>query len=86
MNQIKSRACQLLGSCLALTTFLFASVAANALSLPPRFFHKTLVGTNFVPILGMNVSGNVNPLDPSYTINSDADIYAIVVLDGSARN
>ena len=86
MNQIKSRTFQLLGSCLALTTFLFVSIAANAISLPPRFFHKTLVGTNFVPILGMNVDGNVNPLDPSYTISSDADIEANVVMAGYARN
>jgi hypothetical protein len=77
---------RLAGSCTLFVVLAFVSVSASAVSLPPRFYHKTLVGTNFVPILGLSVDGNVNPLDPSYTINSDADVDANLVMAGYSRN
>ena len=69
-----------------LFTFLFVSATTSAVSLPPRFYQKTLVGTNFVPILGLNIDGNVNPLDPSYLVNEDANVDANIVMAGYSRN
>jgi len=87
MNAYKnSVACYLLTTCILLTIILAIPLTTNAVSLPPRFFHKTLIGINAVPILGLNIDGNVNPLDPSYTINKNANIDADIVLAGYARN
>lgn len=72
--------------CASLLLFSGTQVAVNAMSLPPRFYHKTLVGANFVPILGMSTSGNVNPLDPSYTFNSNLDIDANIVFAGYSKS
>ncbi|SCY76859.1 transporter [Desulfoluna spongiiphila] len=87
MNVYKiTRASHVIVTCVLLTVLLAFSVTATAVSLPPRFYHKTLIGTNFTPILGLSMDGNVNPLDPSYTINSDANINANIVFAGYARN
>ena len=87
MKQIKKSGVRhLISLYVVMTSFLFVSAAQSAVSLPPRFYHKTLVGTNFIPILGINVDGNVNPLDPTYLVDSDADIEADIVMAGYARN
>ncbi len=44
---------------------MLGSAAASA-QVPPRFYWKTLQGTNAIPIITLSASGNVNPLDPSY--------------------
>jgi hypothetical protein len=63
---------------------MFTSIAANA-QVPPRFYWKTLQGTNAVPVIAMSVSGNVNPLDPSYNFDPSASLSADIALAGFAK-
>lgn len=86
MNRRLIKADKLPGLFIAALICMLVSVSANAVSLPPRFYHKTLVGTNFIPILGISIDGNVNPLDPSYAVNADAQIDGNLVMAGYARN
>jgi len=59
-------------------------MAANA-QVPPRFYWKTLQGTNAVPVIAMSVSGNSNPLDPSYNFDPSSNLSADVVIAGYAK-
>jgi len=63
---------------------LFASAAANA-QVPPRFYWKTLQGTNAVPVIAMSVSGNTNPLDPSHIFDPASNLSADVAIAGFAK-
>lgn len=63
---------------------MFTNIAANA-QVPPRFYWKTLQGTNAVPVIAMSVSGNVNPLDPSYNFDPSASLSADIALAGFAK-
>ncbi len=63
---------------------MLSSMAANA-QIPPRFYWKTLQGMNAVPVIAMSVSGNVNPLDPSYHLDPTASISADVAIAGYAK-
>ena len=65
---------------------LFGSMVANA-QVPPRFYWKTLQGTNAVPVIAMSVSGNVNPLDPSYILlpSVSASLSADIAIAGYAK-
>jgi hypothetical protein len=63
---------------------MFTSVAANA-QVPPRFYWKTLQGTNAVPVIAMSASGNVNPLDPSYIFDPSSSISAEIAIAGFAK-
>jgi hypothetical protein len=63
---------------------MFGSMAANA-QVPPRFYWKTLQGTNAVPVIAMSVSGNVNPLDPSYNFDPSSSLSADVAIAGFAK-
>jgi len=65
---------------------MFGSMAANA-QVPPRFYWKTLQGMNAVPVIAMSVSGNVNPLDPSYILlpSVSASLSAEVAIAGYAK-
>jgi hypothetical protein len=63
---------------------MFASAAANA-QVPPRFYWKTLQGTNAVPVIAMSVSGNVNPFDRSYIPDPSASVSAEVAIAGYAK-
>ena len=63
---------------------MFGSMAANA-QVPPRFYWKTLQGTNAVPIIAMSASGNTNPLDPSHTFDPSASLSAEVAIAGYAK-
>ena len=63
---------------------MFASATANA-QVPPRFYWKTLQGTNAIPIIAMSVSGNTNPLDPSRHFNPSASLSADVAIAGFAK-
>jgi hypothetical protein len=60
------------------------SAAANA-QVPPRFYWKTLQGTNAVPVIAMSVSGNVNPLDPSLKFDPSASLSADIAIAGYAK-
>jgi len=59
-------------------------MAANA-QVPPRFYWKTLQGMNAVPVIAMSVSGNTNPLDPSYNFDPSASVSAEVAIAGYAK-
>ena len=63
---------------------MFSSTVAHA-QVPPRFYWKTLQGMNAVPVIAMSVSGNVNPLDPSHSIDPSASISADVAIAGYAK-
>ena len=63
---------------------MFGSMAANA-QVPPRFYWKTLQGMNAVPVIAMSVSGNTNPLDPSFNFDPSASVSAEVAIAGYAK-
>ncbi|MGR5355828.1 transporter [Vibrio chagasii] len=46
-------------------TGLIVSTSASAITLPPRFYERTLLGVEAIPILGLSFDGNINPLDPT---------------------
>lgn len=60
------------------------NTTANA-QVPPRFYWKTLQGTNAIPIIAMSTSGNTNPLDPSYHFDPSASLSADVAIAGFAK-
>ena len=68
----------------AIVLGMFGSMAANA-QVPPRFYWKTLQGTNAVPVIAMSVSGNVNPLDLSLNLDPSASLSADIVIAGYAK-
>jgi len=68
----------------AVAAAMIASTAANA-QVPPRFYWKTLQGTNAIPVIAMSTSGNVNPLDPSYHLDPSASVSADVAIAGFAK-
>jgi hypothetical protein len=63
---------------------MFGSMAANA-QVPPRFYWKTLQGTNAVPVIALSASGNSNPLDPSNLFDPSASLSADVAIAGYAK-
>ncbi len=66
---------------LAITLVAAGSMPCSA-QVPPRFYWKTLSGGNAVPVIGMSLSGNANPVDPSFNVSSDASFEATVALAG----
>jgi hypothetical protein len=60
--------------------------AAQAFAqVPARFYWKSLAGGNAVPVIGMSMSGNTNPLDPSHRVSPGASIDAEVAIAGYAH-
>jgi hypothetical protein len=68
----------------AVAAAMIASTAANA-QVPPRFYWKTLQGTNAIPVIAMSSSGNTNPLDPSNTFDPSASLSADIAIAGFAK-
>ena len=75
-----------------LPLILALAIAFGAVSLtpasgqiPPRFYWKSLSGANGVPVLGMFLNGNANPLDPGSTVLADASFEANVAIVGYAH-
>ncbi len=68
----------------AFVVAMVGSTAANA-QVPPRFYWKTLQGTNAVPVIAMSTSGNVNPLDRSPRIDPSASLSADIAIAGFAK-
>jgi len=52
---------------------------------PPRFYWKSLVGGNAVPVIFQSLSGNANPIDPGHVVSANADVEANVATVGYAR-
>lgn len=81
MNNTRSFQC-------ILTVAFFAVVAFPApasAQVPPRFYWKSLVGGNAVPLIYMDMSGNANPVDPAQTVIPESSFSASVALGGYAR-
>jgi len=68
----------------AVVAAMFASAAASA-QVPPRFYWKTLQGTNAIPVIAMSTSGNTHPLDPSNHFDPSASVSADIVIAGFAK-
>ena len=69
---------------IAFVVAMLSSAAANA-QVPPRFYWKTLQGTNAIPIIAMSASGNTNPLDRSHRFDPSASLSADVAIAGFAK-
>ena len=57
--------------------FFLAFCAVPTLSfaqVPPRFYWKTLGGTNGAPLIYQSLSGNANPLDPAHVVTANANV------------
>lgn len=73
---------------LRITLTLLAFVMMSAPSFaqaPPRFYWKSLMGSNGVPIIYQSLSGNANPFDPAYAVNANAEFDAEIVIAGYAK-
>ena len=66
-------------------TFVAVAASPSAAQVPPRFYWKTLVGTNAVPVIGMAMNGNANPIDPAHGVLADADFEGTLAIAGYAR-
>jgi hypothetical protein len=53
--------------------------------MPPRFYWKTLSDANAVPLMGVSLSGNTNPFDPSNMVMAGGNVEATMALAGYAR-
>ena len=69
---------------MAVITVTLASATANA-QVPPRFYWKTLQGTNAIPVIAMSASGNTNPLDHSFFFDPSASLSADIAIAGFAK-
>lgn len=65
--------------------FVAAAASPSAAQVPPRFYWKTLVGTNAIPVIPLVMNGNVNPISPADTVLVDADFDATLAIAGYAR-
>ena len=50
-----------------------------------RFYWKTLMGTNAIPVIGNSMGGNANPMDPSNTVFPGSDFAATMSMAGYAK-
>jgi hypothetical protein len=53
--------------------------------VPPRFYWKSLSGTNAVPVIYQSLSGNANPLDPAHVVSDNTHFEADVAIVGYAK-
>ena len=68
----------------AVFVMMIFPVISNA-QVPPRFYWKSLVGGNAVPLIYMDISGNANPLDGAHFVIPESNVNASVALGGYAR-
>ena len=50
-----------------------------------RFYWKTLMGMNAIPVIGNSMGGNANPVDPSLTVLPGSDFTATMSMAGYAK-
>jgi len=50
-----------------------------------RFYWKTLMGTNAIPVIGNSMGGNANPLDLSHAVIPGAEFHANMAMAGYAK-
>jgi len=68
---------------LATVILLFPALALGG--VPPRFYWKSLSGTNAVPLIHQTMDGNVNPLDPAQVHTPDVNFSADITIAGYAK-
>lgn len=68
----------------AVFVMMIFPLSADA-QVPPRFYWKSLIGVNAVPVIYMDISGNANPLDGANFVIPESSISASVALGGYAR-
>ena len=81
MNNTRIIKC--LVAAMAIIMMLFP-LSSNA-QVPPRFYWKSLIGVNAVPVIYMDISGNANPLDGANFVIPESNINASVAMGGYAR-
>jgi len=75
-------------ACLRLAVAVIAVLGALRPALAqaqPRYYWKTLSGTNVVPLILESVSGNTNPFDPSHKVTPGANFGATLAMPGYAH-
>ena len=70
---------------LAIIAFAIICPTFASAQTPARFYWKSLAGADAVPVIYQSISGNANPLDPSYMISPEAQIEAEVAMVGFAK-
>ena len=68
---------------LAVLMLIFPTLAFSG--VPPRFYWKSLSGTNAVPVIYQTLSGNVNPLDPAQIAIPNTTFDANLTITGFAK-
>jgi len=68
---------------LAIVMLIFPTLAFGG--VPPRFYWKSLSGTNAVPVIYQTMSGNINPLDPAQIVTPNATFEANLTIAGFAK-
>lgn len=68
-----------------LTVFIVLPSYLQAQGDGPRFYWKTLAGTNAVPLIGSSLGGNANPLDPAHTVVPGSNFEATLAMVGYAK-
>ncbi len=70
---------------LAIVGALVLGAATTGAAVPPRFYWKSLSGTNAIPVITTFIEGNFNPLDPSFMIPGSVSIEGELVTVGYAK-
>jgi len=68
---------------LCVVMLIFPTLAFSG--VPPRFYWKSLSGTNAVPVIYQTISGNVNPLDPAQIAAPGVIFDASLTIAGFAK-
>ena len=68
----------------ALIIALWALLPLSA-EAQPRYYWKTLDGTNVVPLIFETLSGNANPADPAHTVVPGANVSGLIGMAGYSR-
>ena len=70
-----------------LLTISITTLASQVFAqLPARFYWHSLAGGKAIPAVGMSMSGNANPLDPSHYVAPNTSFNATVLLVGFAQS
>ena len=67
------------------STVVVVSATPSFGQVPPGFYWKSLTGARAVPVIGMSLSGNANPVDPANTVLPEGSFEATVVIAGYAH-
>jgi len=64
---------------------LCVSISTMAQGDGARFYWKSLMGANAIPVIGSSLGGNANPVDPSHNVVPGADFTATMSMVGYAK-